>query len=299
MHTIESFSTVPLQNIIPSYLYWEYSDDSDLQAFVSSQNSLAQGYLEWFNQTPLALYTSPSISGPLLDWVGQGIYGIKRPVLASETSSTIAGYNSAAYDTVAYNSLQFFQSGTASIADDDIYKRVLTWNTYRGDGEQFTMGWLKNRVGRFINGANGSDWPVLNNPPFITVSGNVFTIQAFATTAFTSLTQCANNNELALPFQYVFNFEPVFFINDGGVLQMTSAIDYPVDPTGLPVGAIWFNGGTLGVVPTTTPNPAAPPVFFNAITPAILLALTGSNLPLTNPGVTGQLWNNGGVISIS
>jgi hypothetical protein len=66
---IESFATLPLQQVIPSYLFLEYSDDQDLQAFVASFNSLAQGYLDWFRNTPLGLYTSPNITGPLLDWI--------------------------------------------------------------------------------------------------------------------------------------------------------------------------------------------------------------------------------------
>jgi hypothetical protein len=70
---IESFNTTPLQQTIPSYLYAQYSDDENLQAFVDAYNSLSQGYLDWFNSRPLGLYTSPNIAGPLLDWVGQGV----------------------------------------------------------------------------------------------------------------------------------------------------------------------------------------------------------------------------------
>ncbi len=35
---IESFSQQPLADILPAYLYEEYSTDEDLQAFVSAQN---------------------------------------------------------------------------------------------------------------------------------------------------------------------------------------------------------------------------------------------------------------------
>lgn len=162
---IESFSTQPLQTIIPSYLYKEYQDDPSLQAFVDSFNGLSQGYLDWFNQTPLGLYTSPFISGPLLDWIGNGVYGIPRPVLSTQSSTNIAGFDSAAFNKVAFNGFIRTSSGTAELANDDIYKRAMTWNLYRGDGQMFTIGWLKNRVSRFINGVNGTDYPVLNNPP--------------------------------------------------------------------------------------------------------------------------------------
>lgn len=297
MGAIESFSTLPLQNCIPSYLYWEYSDDQDLQAFVASFNSLSQGYLDWFLSTPLGVYTSPNINGPLLDWVGTGLYGIPRPVLSTQTSSTTAGYNTAPYNSVPYNSLAFSSSGTATLASDDIYKRVLTWDLYRGDGQVFTIGWLKNRVNRFLNGANGSDYPVLNNPPSITVSGNTFTISVFNDTPGTALQELLTSRLLAFPFQYNVAFDSVSFLNDGGVLWMTSPLTYPTNPTGLAVGAVWYNGGTVAVVPGG-PGTGAP-VFFGAITAAGLLALGGGGLPVTNPHVANQLWANGGTISIS
>lgn len=296
--TIESFSTLPLQQCIPSYLYLEYSDDQDLQAFVASFNSLAQGYLDWFLDTPLGLYTSPNITGPLLDWIGNGVYGIERPVLSSQTTSAIAGYNEYAYNTAPYNGLLYSSSGTASIASDDIYKRVMTWNLYRGDGQVFTMGWLKNRISRFLNGANGTDYLVLNDPPNITVSGSTFTITIFQNPVSLALEQLVANNELALPFQYTFVFTNVTFINDGGVLQMSAPLNYPITPTGLAAGAVWYNGGTVGVIPGGSGGGS--PVFFGTITASALLALGGGGLPTTNPGVgTLQLWNNGGVISIA
>ena len=155
----ESFLGVspPFQSIIPSYVYRQYSDDADVQAFADTFNGLAQGYLDWFNQTPLAVYTSPGISGTLLDWVGQGVYGITRPVISSLTVSTFGSMNSAPMNTLAMNRFVQRRSGTAQAADDDIYKRVLTWHLYKGDGLQMTIQWLKRRVARFLYGINGSD----------------------------------------------------------------------------------------------------------------------------------------------
>lgn len=93
----------------------------------------------------------------------------------------------------------------------------------------------------------------------------------------------------------------VGLFNDGGIVALSAGIiGYPTSPTGLPNGALWSNGGAVCVAGVTTPNPAAPPVFFLNVTPSSLLFITGSNLPLSNPGIgTGQLWNNGGVVSIS
>jgi hypothetical protein len=296
---IESFTSPPLQKVIPSYLYQSYADDEDLQAFVNSQNAIAQGYLDWFNQTPLGLYTAPNINNGLLDWVGMGVYGIPRPVLASGSSFTLAGYNTAAYNTIPLDGFSYTSTGTASLANDDIYKRVLTWNLYRGDGQVFTLQWLKNRIARFLYGSNGSDYPVLNLPPSITVSGTTFTIASFADPYFLAMQQCIANDALALPFMYDFVFVTISFVNDGGVLQMTLPWDYPTSPAGLLPGAVWFNGGTVAVVPGVTPNPSAPPVYFSTITVPGLLALGGGDLPLSDPANSGQLWNNGGMICVS
>lgn len=304
--TISESFTPPTSAIIPAYPYRQYSIDASVQAFFASQNSLSQEYLDWFNNTPLALYTSPNISGLLLDWIANGIYGIPRPVLSSGTSQRRAGYNSTAYDTIAYDTLIFSQSGTATIANDDIYKRVMTWNTYKGDGQVFSMFWLKNRINRFLNGVNGTDWPVLNNPPFIAVSGSTFLIDSGSgSPMFTVLSQAIANGVLALPFQYTFTVEN-FLTNDGGVLQVSLFAGWPTSSIGLTAGGLYNDGGVGAVKGPTTPNPLAPPVYFSQIGAQQLLALGGANLPLTNPGAgTGQLWNNvsgsgtDGVISIA
>ena len=148
---------LPLQNIIPSYPYQEYADDENIVAFFTAYNELSQTYLDWFNATPLAVYASPNISGPLLDWIANGIYGIARPVFSSLTTRYVAGLNSLPLNTVAVNGNQYFQSGTATIANDDYYKRVLTWWLYAGNGRNFNAEILRLKVARFLLGVNGTD----------------------------------------------------------------------------------------------------------------------------------------------
>jgi hypothetical protein len=157
---LESFGTQPLQQIAYSYPYQEYADDPNVTAFFDSYNSLAQGYLQWFLDTPLSVYTSSAINGPLLDWVGEGLYGIARPVISSLTTKNNGAYNTVPFNSLAYNRRQQLQSGTAMVATDDIYKRVLTWHLYLGDGRQMSIMWLRRRVARFIFGVNGADIPV-------------------------------------------------------------------------------------------------------------------------------------------
>ena len=146
-----------LTQIVPAYLYEQYQDDADLQAFVSSFNTLAQGYLNWFNAYPLAIYTAPAVSGSLLDWIGQGVYGIGRPVISSLVQTTRGALSSVPLNAISTNAFLQIRSGTAQIADDDIYKRVLTWHLYTGDGRQMSIPWLRKRVARFLFGVGGSD----------------------------------------------------------------------------------------------------------------------------------------------
>lgn len=230
----ESFNTQPLATVMPSYLYYEYSNDDDLQAFVASYNEIAQGYIDWFNSTPLAVYTLSSISGQLLDWIANGIYGISRPYLSTVTQSTYGATDSVATNKLATNKRKIVRSGTTSIVNDDIYKRILTWHTYRGDGYQMSLPWLRKRVARFIYGVNGADIPVgdiynisVQTPPYTpagalnTVAMNTLAMNGFYTRnyevkhaiqitvpnnsigqAFQILLQ---ENYLAVPFQIKFS----------------------------------------------------------------------------------------------
>lgn len=154
---LESFADLPLQTIIKAYLYLEYSDDADLQAFFRAYNSLAQEYLDWFNDTPLGVYTSPYIFGPLLDWIAQGIYGVSRPVISTQSTSFVAGATAFPITFASITGYKYTQSGTAQVASDDIFKRALTWILYRGDGMQMSIFWMQKRVARFLYGQGGND----------------------------------------------------------------------------------------------------------------------------------------------
>jgi hypothetical protein len=164
---IESFANAPLPEIIKSYLYWQYSDDITLQAFVDAYNSLSQGYRQWFLDNPLSVYTLPGINGPLLDWIGQGVYGIVRPVISWNVDSTFPylqptplntqQFNSSVFNPLPYPKTKIVSRVVSRQASDDIYKRVMTWALYLGDGKQCTITWVKRRIARFLYGVNGGD----------------------------------------------------------------------------------------------------------------------------------------------
>lgn len=169
---------------IPSYLYEEYADDDDLQAFVAAFNTLAQSYgPTWLNLVNLPIYTG--LAGLLLDWVGAGLYGMPRPTLYSPYTLIAGPYNTVPYNSIPYNFSGFYQAGnvvssqgigqfaigispiggrivpvpepSGQATNDDTYQRILTWHFYKGDGWYFNIRWLKRRVMRFLFGDSGTD----------------------------------------------------------------------------------------------------------------------------------------------
>ena len=210
----------PLQTIFGAYLYDEYQTDENLTAWWQSRNQLTQGYLDWWNSTPLGLYTSANVSGSLLDWIGQGIYGIPRPVISTSSTSFLAGLNQFALNSIDLNGNQFHQAGTAQIANDDIYRRVLTWWLWRGDGPYMNVTWLKRRVMRFLSGANGSDLLPGEAPPSIAVSGNTITITVPSSATASILSEFLASDILLFPFPYVaaVSFYPQLTTESGAYL---------------------------------------------------------------------------------
>ena len=150
-----------IQNTIPSYLYRQYADDDALQAFVDAENAATQAYVDWFNQINLPIYTSATISGELLDWVGVGLYGMRRPVFSVARHASKGPFNTVVFNTLPFNGGQLSAQAYYT-ANDDIYKRTITWQFYKGDGFQFTIDWLKRRIVRFLNGTNGTAPPIDN-----------------------------------------------------------------------------------------------------------------------------------------
>ena len=196
-----------VQNL-PAYLYQQYNDDPDILAFFDAYNTKTQENLDRINNLNLPNYTTKF--GLMLDWVAEGIYGIKRPVLPF--LGTVAGgvYNEPIYDTSIYNeNIVITPSGTYETTDD-IFKRIITWNFYKGDGYYFNITWLKNRVYRFLAQANGIPAPIPNTYDISVTFGvsnavNI-TIASGSLTALAPILQAGiNTGALQVPFQYNFN----------------------------------------------------------------------------------------------
>ncbi len=198
-----------IQTIIPQYLYQQYSDDDNLQAFVSSFNQIAQTYLDWFNQTPLAVYTNASISGPLLDYLATSIYGYARPSL--NTPPVYGPYRGGwGYSIMGEQPMGMIErtkaGGSSSLVSDDYYKRALTWHLYKGDGMQMSVLWMKKRVARFIYGQNGADVSLstLENIGITFPSTGTLMITVPAGTPSTTFQTLILSGYLAVPFQVKF-----------------------------------------------------------------------------------------------
>ena len=303
-----------VQAIIPQYLYEQYYDDEDLQAFVYAFNQLAQSRLNWINTIGLPIYTGSLIAGPLLDIVAEGLYGISRPALPTGTIVALGLLDTFMLNQVMLNSYTVTGSISYFVTTDDVFKRIITWHFFKGDGKYFCIPWLKRRIMRFLIGTAGTS-PNIDNtyPVSITFGENAdvtITITLTSSAGITLMNAQLFQSAVAagvveLPFQFNFTVAIVDNIgapglaNDGGWLQVTNTTGWPTNHNGFP-GTVWNNGGIVTVIPGVTPNPAAAPQFYGLITSAQLLTLGGGNLPLSNPGVgTGQLWNNGGVVEIA
>lgn len=197
---------------IKAYLYQQYVGDPDLQPFIDAYNELSQEYLDWYNETALPIYTG--LSGSLLDWVGAGLYGFPRPTLSSGTSRDMGPYNTAAYNTLPYDGRATISSVNYVVTTDDIYKRCLTWNFFKGDGYYFTTLWLKRRIMRFLTGVDGTanffDQTYEVSVRFTAPTEVVVLINgsgALDPNVFSALQEGIASGVLQTPFQFNFNLE--------------------------------------------------------------------------------------------
>lgn len=91
---------------LKSYLYVQYNDDDDLQAFVEAYNALSQEIITWLAEANLPVYTGAPITGALLDWVAMGLYGQSRPTLPSGFNRNRGPFNSLEFNTLPFNGLE-------------------------------------------------------------------------------------------------------------------------------------------------------------------------------------------------
>jgi len=198
-----------LTQVLPAYLYQQYTKDpynEDLQAFFTAYNTESQTRLDATNNLDLPIYTKQI--APLLDWTAYAIYGVTRPSLGSPAQfSPLNVYNTVPYNTIAYNEDTEEHPTDYYIVNDDIFKRIMTWNFYKGDGFQYTTEWLKRRIKRFLFGLNGVDFPIDNTYEIsVTYTApntiNIHIPNLDVSPIFKSAIQ---GGVLNVPFQYIYN----------------------------------------------------------------------------------------------
>lgn len=146
-----------LEDIIRAYLYTQYNDDENLQAFVDAYNAVAKGVYDWMVNANLPVFIGSYNSGDQLKWIAAGIYGVSPPILISSKQNIYGPYNALTFNTIAFNGRKVVDQSEQVVASDDLFKRIMTWNFYKGDGFYFTIPWLKRRVLRFLTGVDGVD----------------------------------------------------------------------------------------------------------------------------------------------
>ena len=235
-----------LATIIPAYVYQQYSDDDNIQAFNSAFNYLAQCFYNWTLYTKLPIYTDASISGPLLDWTAGGIYGLLRPVLVFGTLTGVGPLNTWELNTIQLNTGDVVGSATSVLVNDDIFKRLITWRFFKGDGQKFTISWLKRRIMRFLIGVAGAapnideTYPVsitfgVNHTVLIVITLSTDYPISLATAK--TFQAAVSSGVLNLPFQYTFEVSIVNLLPNSGVGEIPALIfTHPANFTAFPFG---------------------------------------------------------------
>jgi hypothetical protein len=133
-----------------------------------------------------------------------GLYGIARPGLPANAGSPDVGpVNTFGANQIPINSYTEGASDTYISVNDDFFRRILTWDLYRGDGDFASTPYLKRRINRFLNGINGTD--VSDNTTYevsiVPTDVRKWTITVPSTTAGLIFKNAVDAGILALPFQ--------------------------------------------------------------------------------------------------
>jgi hypothetical protein len=250
-----------LTRTIPAYVYQQFADDDDIQALNTAFNAVAQAYVTWFATIGLPVYTGAAISGALLDWVANGLYGQPRPTLPSALAIQIGPLNTFAPNVLPPNTIRLVGTPTFYSVGDDIYKRCITWNFFKGDGRTFNVRWLKRRIMRFLFGASGINFNVSqtyqisitfgvgNQVNIRLLNGVAEVLDGAIPNTFAANTRRPNQLDTAFnQFSILPDAAVLAAAIDGGVLQLPFQFVYVVVVENGPNSAYFFNiGGVLHV----------------------------------------------------
>lgn len=196
----------------PAYAYQQFSDDTNINALFAATNESAQNALTWMLDRPLALYMRPSISEGLLDYAAYCLYGIARHQVGSSQITAIDGaINTTAINILDIDDNQLPRTSTRLTLTDDVFKRILTWHLYKGDGIHYSIPWLKKRIMRFLTGTNGHAWNFSSTAPVsVTIRDNTVIISIATGTTndalFLMLSSLIKNGLVPVPPTFSYSF---------------------------------------------------------------------------------------------
>lgn len=152
--------------LAPAYPYHQFSDDQNIVALFAAYNRLAQDTLSWMVTHPMALYTGPALSGDFLTYCALCLYGqFRYRISYTELRDVTGEIDSSMINRLAVNETPIDKRYSGSAISDDLFKRILTWNLYKGDGLCFSIPWLKRRIMRFLTGEDGHAWRFNSTAP--------------------------------------------------------------------------------------------------------------------------------------
>jgi len=190
---------------LASYAYFQYSDDSDIVAFFTAYNQLSQQNLDAMNSLSLPNFFNKA--GDLLDWVAKNIYGEVRHSLQTGTINSVGPLDTYPFDALRSNQYELVSNGDYFPVSDGVFKAILQWNIFKGDGYQFSIRWLKKRVKRFLN---GNPFIQQTYDVSVTLSGTDVTITVPLSASYATALQAAvQSRTVLLPFQYNFTVDLV------------------------------------------------------------------------------------------
>lgn len=197
--------------IAPAYAYQQYSDDENITAFFSAYNDLIKETISWMVGHPMALYIGTALTGDLLTYCAYCLYGqFRYKISYTELRSILGPINSTDVNRFAVNETSIDKRYSGTTISDDLFKRVLTWNFYKGDGLNFSVPWLKRRVMRFLTGENGHAWRFNNTLPVsVTTEGRKVSItitpNGIDSDLIAILGRIISNGILNIPPSFVFS----------------------------------------------------------------------------------------------
>lgn len=141
--------------------------------------------------------------GDMLDYIALCIYGEMRPAyLNSGDYKAFGALNSLPLNQDPLNSTKVMWDTDGEAVTDEIFRRIITWNFYKGDGRMPSIPWIKRRCKRFLTG-NWLDQGDLGNIS-LKFNRNVITIKSTGFGIWDKiLGDAIESGVLKLPFGFI------------------------------------------------------------------------------------------------